>query len=112
MFVFVLCKLSIREFKNIDSKENNLIVISDMMQNTENFSMYQSSIPSFDVFKQGEYFSKIRTNLNRNVNIMLYILKRDGYRTMQRSKEFSNFWSRFFYEGNKADFFKIEWVDG
>ena len=104
--------VSIREFKNIDSKENNLIIISDMLQNTDNLSMYQSKIPTFDEFKQGDYFSKVRTNLNNNVKVMLYVLKRNGYRPMQESRKFYVFWFDFFVKGIKAYDFSIEWVDG
>ena len=104
--------VSIREFKNLESDANNLIIVSDMLQNTNNFSMYKSAIPSFDEFRKEEYFSKIRTDLKKNVKIKLFILKRDGYRKTQESEKFLEFWSNFFYRGNKADDLNIVFIDG
>ena len=66
----------------------------------------------FQRFKKSEYFSKIRTNLKKNVSIKLLIIKRDGSRKMQEGKYFRNFWVQFFVNGNKAEDFKITFVDG
>ena len=83
-----------------------------MIQNTSEMSMYQNSLISFSEFKKNNYFSKVRTNLNNNVAIRLFIIKRDGFRAMQEKKYFVNFWAQFFMNGNKAKDFKITFVDG
>jgi hypothetical protein len=104
--------IAINEFKGFEGVDNEIIILSDMIQNTPEMSMYQNGIDSFSKFKKSDYFSKVRTNLNKNVNIKLFMIKRDGSRAMQEKKYFANFWAQFFMNGNKAKDFKITFVDG
>ena len=104
--------IAINEFKGFEGADNEIIILSDMIQNTPEMSMYQNDIDSFSKFKKSDYFSKVRTNLNKNVNIKLFMIKRDGSRAMQEKKYFANFWAQFFMNGNKAKDFKITFVDG
>ena len=83
-----------------------------MIQNTDGISMYQNNLPSFSTFKKSEYFSKVRTDLKKNVSIKLLVIKRDGSRKMQENKYFRNFWVQFFVNGNKAKDFQLTFVDG
>ena len=46
------------------------------------------------------------------MGLKLLIIKRDGSRKMQENKYFTNFWAQFFVNGNKAEDFKITFVDG
>lgn len=104
--------IALNEFKNFKGSLNRIIILSDMIQNTETLSMYQSNSLSFFDFKKTQYFSKVRTNLENNVDIILFIIKRDGSRMMQENKNFTNFWAQYFYDGNKAKDFKLKFVDG
>ena len=94
--------IAINEFKGFEGVDNEIIILSDMIQNTPEMSMYQNGIDSFSKFKKSDYFSKIRTNLNKNVTIKLFIIKRDGSRAMQGDEDFTNFWFSYFYEGNNS----------
>ena len=102
----------LNEFKNYKGNLNRIIILSDMIQNTETLSMYASNSLSFFDFKKTDFFSKVRTNLEGNVDIILFIIKRDGLRMMQENKNFYNFWAQYFYDGNKAKDFKLKFVDG
>lgn len=104
--------IALNEFKGFSGTNNEIIILSDMIQNTDGISMYQNNLPSFSTFKKSEYFSKVKTNLSKNVSIKLLIIKRDGSRKMQENKFFTNFWAQFFVNGNKAEDFKITFVDG
>ena len=104
--------ISLNEFKGFNGTDNEIIILSDMIQNTDGISMYQNNLPSFSTFKKSEYFSKVRTDLKKNVSIKLLVIKRDGSRKMQQSKLFKNFWAQFFYNGNKANNFQMSFVDG
>lgn len=104
--------VSLREFKDYEKDTNKLIILSDMIQNTSTLSMYKGEVPDFNNFRKTDYFSKVRTNLNKNVNVHLFIIKRDGFRKMQESKKFQSFWSDFFYTGNKSKDIRISYVDG
>ena len=104
--------IALNEFKGFEGVDNEIIILSDMIQNTTEMSMYENGLISFSKFKESEHFSKVRTNLNNNVTIKLFIIKRDGSRSMQEKKYFTNFWAQYFYSGNKAKDFKITFVDG
>lgn len=104
--------IALNEFKDFEGADNNLLILSDMIQNTNQMSMYKNGIISFSEFKKAEYFSKVFTNLNNNVAVELLIIKRDGSRIMQQSKNFVNFWAQFFMNGNRAKDFKLTFVDG
>ena len=104
--------IALNEFKGFNGTNNEIIILSDMIQNTNGISMYQNNLPSFSTFKKSEYFSKVFTELKKNVSIKLLIIKRDGSRKMQENKYFTNFWAQFFVNGNKAEDFKITFVDG
>ena len=104
--------IALNEFKGFEGVDNEIIILSDMIQNTTGMSMYENGLIPFSKFKESAYFSKVRTNLNNNVSIKLFIIKRDGSRSMQEKKYFTNFWAQYFYSGNKAKDFKITFVDG
>ena len=104
--------IALNEFKGFEGVDNEIIILSDMIQNTTGMSMYENGLIPFSKFKESAYFSKVRTNLNNNVSIKLFIIKRDGSRAMQEKKYFTNFWAQYFYSGNKAKDFKITFVDG
>ena len=104
--------IAIREFKNFEGNDNKIIILSDMIQNANDLSMYTSGIPKFSRFSTSPYFSKIRTDLKDNVDINLLIIKRDGFRKQQESGSFLQFWAQFFVNGNKAKNFKSKFVDG
>lgn len=104
--------ISIREFKNFTGIDNKIIILSDMIQNANGLSMYSAGVPKFSSFSNTSYFSKIRTDLQGNVDISLLIIKRDGSRKQQESKSFLEFWAQFFVNGNKAKNFKSKFVDG
>jgi len=104
--------IALKEFKGYRGVDNQIIILSDMIQNTSEISMYEKDISSFSKFKESEYFSKVRTNLNDNVAVKLFIIKRNGSRATQESKKFANFWAQYFYNGNKAKDFKLTFVDG
>lgn len=104
--------IALNEFKGFQGIDNNIIILSDMIQNTDQMSMYQNELVLFKDFRKSEYFSKVFTNLENNVSIELLIIKRDGSRKMQQTKEFTNFWAQYFMNGNKAQDFKLTFVDG
>jgi len=94
--------IAINEFKGFEGADNEIIILSDMIQNTTEMSMYQNGLSTFSKFKKSNYFSKVKTDLNYNVAIKLFIIKRDGLRAMQLDEDFTKFWFLYFYEGNKS----------
>jgi hypothetical protein len=105
--------IALNEFKGFEGIDNKIIILSDMIQNTAEMSMYQNGLTSYSSLKKSNYFSKVKTDLNYNVSIELFIIQRDGSRAMQNNPDFVNFWGQYFMMGNSAkDDFKIKMVDG
>lgn len=105
--------IALNEFKGFEGIDNKIIILSDMIQNTAEMSMYQNELISYSSFKKSNYFLKVKTNLNYNVSLELFIIQRDGSRKMQNNPDFVNFWGQYFMMGNSAkDDFKIKMVDG
>ena len=48
--------------KGFSGTNNEIIILSDMIQNTDGISMYQNNLPSFSTFKKWIFF-KVKTNL-------------------------------------------------
>ena len=94
-------KVSINAFSNLKSSENKLILFSDMIHNTNELSFYKT-IPSFKQFSKTSYFSKIRTDLEKNVSVEICQVRRDNNEYIQNSKEFKIFWTQYLVNGLRA----------
>lgn len=81
--------------ENASASSKNLIIVSDFLQHTKNFSLYQP-IPDFIAFKNGAYFSSVRSDLH-GVHVDMYYLRRDGQMNSQTEK-LRDFWFSFFKE--------------
>ncbi len=81
------------EFK--DSKSKRLIVISDMIQNTSEFSHYKST-KTFDQFRKTSYFQKMRPYL-KGVDVEILYIRRKTRRKIQGESHVS-FWQQFVVE--------------
>jgi hypothetical protein len=75
------------------AKEKRLIVISDMLHNTHDLSMY-GTVPAFEVFKVTPYHSRIRPSL-RDVNVDIYIIARETRHNVQQPPLYT-FWVEYF----------------
>ena len=43
--------ISLNEFKGFNGTDNEIIILSDMIQNTDGISMYQNNLPSLSIHK-------------------------------------------------------------
>ena len=100
--------VSINSFKH--SKSNNihkLIIFSDFMHHTNEYSFYDKSNINIEKFKQTSYFKQIFTSLRKDVDVDLYCYKRPD--NFQCGTEIETFWNKYFQEidSNKLDFHRI-----
>ena len=103
--------IALNEFKGFSGTNNEIIILSDMIQNTDGISMYQNNLPSFSKFKKSEYFSKVKTNLSKNVSIKLLIIKEMAQEKCKKINILLIF-GTILCNGNKAEDFKITlWMD-
>ncbi len=79
--------------KELPEKQKRLIIVSDMLQHTSEYSHYSSDI-NFSQFQNTEYFKKIKTNL-RNTTIEILYVRRDINRNLQNRKHIQ-FWQDYF----------------
>jgi hypothetical protein len=80
---------------NNKSAVKTLYIISDLLENDANYSLYKES-PKFTNFKDSAHFKEVRTDL-QNVNVEILFLNREGsqqYQTINLKK----FWEDFLFE--------------
>ena len=105
--------IALKEFKGFKGTDNKIIILSDMLQNTSEMSMYQDGLVSYPQFSKTENFLRLKTSLNYNVSVEIFLIQRDGFRKMQDSPNFYNFWGQYFMMGNEAkDDFVMKKVSG
>ena len=105
--------IALKEFKGFKGTDNKIIILSDMLQNTSEMSMYQDGLVSYPQFSKTENFLRLKTSLNYNVSVEIFLIQRDGFRKMQDSPNFYNFWGQYFMMGNGAkDDFVMKKVSG
>jgi len=83
-----------------------LVVMSDMLHNTPQFSMYQGAV-EFDTFQASDYAKKAQADLN-GVNVELHYLMTAP--KLQTRKNLA-FWERYFERGG-ARLVKVHRVEG
>lgn len=73
-----------------------LIIISDMLHNTEEYSHYQEAILVFEDFKKSTYFSRVRTDMSEVAVTILYA-RRDGAEAERvQGRGHARFWDEYF----------------
>lgn len=72
-------------------KNRNLIIVSDMLHNTAEYSHYRA-IPDFNDFRSTTYYRRVRPDL-RGVDVELYYLRRDQ---TPQGKNHIEFWQQYF----------------
>lgn len=84
--------VAINGFKRQDiSGEKRLIIVSDMLQNTPDYSMYRQQ-QDFEQFQQSHYAQKVRADLGQVKVELYYIMNSPKYQTQRHL----NFWQQYF----------------
>ncbi len=76
-----------------DVQKKTLIIISDMMHHTSNYSHYKNTI-DYKYFAKKSYADEVRANLN-SVNVEIVYLRRDKLGNIQGKRHLS-FWEKYF----------------
>jgi len=88
-----------------------LVVVSDFLQNTKDYSQYGASAPRFDDFERNPISRKLHTDLG-GVDVKMLYLRRDGQSHIQTSAHLE-FWKRFFtWSGVSAGHLTIVPIEG
>lgn len=74
--------------------KKKLILVSDLLEHTEKFSLYNKDIPDFAVYKESSHWRFVKADL-KNVDVEIYMLRRDGQDLLQNNK-LIGFWTEFF----------------
>jgi hypothetical protein len=99
--------VAIKSFPKDDSAKK-LFIISDMIQNTPEYSQYKNSI-NFESFSKTPYYKHVYTNLN-GADISLLYLLRSGAENMQNRKHIK-FWEDYINSLN-GQVVKVENIEG
>lgn len=92
--IFEMIQLAgIRSFQKWNVQgEKRLIIFSDLLHNTPDFSLYQNAVPDFESFKKSDYRNRVISDL-KDVDVTLYIFQNDPARQKQA---LSTFWKDYF----------------
>lgn len=71
-------------------KYRRLVIVSDMLQNTEEFSQYQQIVP-FVEFKRTEYYLRVRADLAQVDVEIIYLRREEG----RQGKDHIEFWQEY-----------------
>ena len=100
--------VSINSFKHSKPKDiHKLIIFSDFMHHTDEYSFYDNSNIDIKKFKKTSYFKQVYTSLRDNVDVDLYCYKR--FDNSQCGTEIEAFWNKYFQEidSNNLEFHRI-----
>jgi hypothetical protein len=88
-------------------KTKRIILISDMLHNTSEWSQYRGD-KGFSMFKATEYYRQIQTNLDGAAAQILYV-RRDGFSAIQNRGHVA-FWEEYFLsmQGRLTDLIPVE----
>jgi hypothetical protein len=91
-----------------DGLPKHLVIVSDLLQHVPGkLSMY-NEVPSFEKFKNSDYFARVRSDL-KGVNVLVYYLVRPGVK--EQDRKHLEFWDAYFhFQG--ADMEPVEKVFG
>lgn len=81
---------------NNSAEVKRLIVVSDLLENTSDFSFFKSAVPDFSAFKNNPYWDAVRSDLS-DTEVTIFFLRRDGAEKIQ-TPELKKFWQQFFME--------------
>lgn len=91
-----------------DAESKKLIIISDMIHNTPDYSQYQTK-PDFDKFKTSPYFLKVRPHL-KGVDVEVFYIRRTTRASVQ-GKTHIGFWDQFIAASGGA-LIRVVSIDG
>lgn len=66
----------------LSAPDKRILIVSDMIHHTPEFSMYQGA-PSFDQFKNGQYYRRVRASL-REAKVEVSLIVRETRRDVQQ----------------------------
>lgn len=93
-----------------DTDKQNLIIISDMMQHTRQYSHYGGGPPDYDRFESTAPEQKLSTDLS-GWNVKIHYARRGGAEREVQGREHIDFWDRYFLE-NGARLQRVRRIDG
>ena len=100
--------VSIKNFKHSKSRYvNKLIIFSDFMHHTNEYSFYNSQNIDLKKFIETPYSKEVYTSLRNIVDVELYCYKRHD--NEQCGKKIEDFWNEYFdhIDDHKLDFHRI-----
>ncbi len=77
------------------ARTKKLILVSDLLEHTQDFSIYKG-IPDFDDFEKGAYWPSVKSDM-KDINVEIFYLHRNGEEQLQIPK-LKIFWQMYFLE--------------
>jgi hypothetical protein len=91
---------------NTGEKTKRLVIFSDLLQNTNDFSFYRTTTENGS-FWNTDYFKRVKTDLT-GVDVKIFILRNKS----QKVKELVVFWESLLRRYYNAQSIEFEWIQG
>ncbi len=88
--------------------QNRLVIVSDMLQHTPDYSQYRGKV-DFKKFSKSYYYARVRTDLSNVVVSLLYVGRASA--AQLQTQRHANFWAEYFHSMG-ADVPTIDKIDG
>tara|TARA_B110000503_G_scaffold113747_1_gene170804 strand:+ start:303 stop:1121 length:819 start_codon:yes stop_codon:yes gene_type:complete len=86
--------VGLRTMARSDSSKKRIILVSDMVENTDKYSQYTNSNMDFNALKDTSYFREVRPRLNE-VHVELLYIERGNLSGIQGKDHIQKFWKPF-----------------
>lgn len=80
--------------------EKQLILVSDLLEHTDRFSLYSES-PSFEMFQKNDYWPSVKADMS-NIKVTIFFLNREGAEKFQQPN-LKTFWQLYFMEQGASE---------
>lgn len=93
-----------------DTEDQNLVIVSDMMQHTEGYSHYGAGPPDYDDFESAALDEKLSVDLS-GWDVEILYARRGQAESPVQGRRHVDFWDRYFLE-NGATLQRVKSIDG
>lgn len=111
--IFEMLQLAgINGFERVDVKgERKLIIYSDMLANTSDFSMYRLNIPTYEDFSKTIYARRALAPALHDVSVSMNIISGSEKNQKTQSTKLISFWEHYF-EASGATVESVDFIEG
>lgn len=100
--------VSVTAFPGTEGTERHLIVVSDLLQNSDDYSQYGKTPPKYEEFRKSRSFHRVYGDLKGLHIVFLYLRRHTEAAEKVQGKSHVRFWEKYLKEqGGKVEVFRV-----